>query len=139
MSRFSLSIENGIKNAEAARKNLEEINSIFDELSQEIKLKTGGEVSFERASLGFLVEFANSSPDRSSKKKRGRLVLKSKKGNETNLAKWEQAADGYPFVIEFDGKRNDCWDEEGLIGVLGDIISTGYFWLEVNKLLPTEE
>ncbi|MBN3216180.1 hypothetical protein [Pectobacterium polaris] len=51
-----------------------------------------------------------------------------------DIAIWEQHADGYPFTIEYQGERVDCWDQDSLANALGKVVSSAQFWLKVKEL-----
>lgn len=134
MSRFKSSIESGIQNANNARRNINQINSIFDELNKEVKSHSKGEVSFVRVPATFLLALTRAASDKEPNNKFGSLSLRNSTGVQETVAKWEEGPDGYPFIVEYNGDRNDCWDEESLVGILNEIVSAGSFWLTVRKL-----
>ncbi|MDY4323270.1 hypothetical protein SOV88_03130 [Pectobacterium brasiliense] len=51
-----------------------------------------------------------------------------------DIATWEQHPDGYPFTIEYQSERVDCWDQESVANALGKIVSSAQFWLKVKEL-----
>lgn len=139
MSRFELSVRNGLMQADIAKKNLEGIENIFGELNQEIEKASSGEVSFVRAGPDLFQELLQSDDKSNPGSQRGQLLLRNLQGKTSQIAKWEQAADGYPFTINYAGQRHDCWDEISLVNILSEIISAGSFWLTVRTLRSKSE
>lgn len=134
MSRFEESVRSGLQKASEAARNFEQIESIFLDLNEQIKKQSEEKVSFLRVGPEPLVVWSKIMKPELNQKNSGRLALKNASNGLDVLAYWEQAADGYPFTIKFDGQRHDCWDDESLVNILGSIISSGSFWLRVNKL-----
>lgn len=134
MSRFRLSAESGMMQAEIARTNIIEIEGVFDDLKHEVLRNSSMKVSLLRVGPSHIDAWTQSIDERNSNIEKGRLILKNIQGDEQEIAKWEQAVDGYPFTINYVGQRHDCWDEKSLVNILGEILSTGSFWLTVKSL-----
>lgn len=134
MSRFKVLAQRGLLKADEVEANLKQIEEIFSDLDSEIKEQTEGLVSFSKVGPEPLAVWMSTVRPEVKQKKEGRLVLKGNNNSIEVVANWEQAPDGYPFTIKYQNERNDCWDEKSLVNTLGDIISTGAFWITVNKI-----
>lgn len=134
MSRFKSLAQRGLLKADITEANLKQVEEIFSDLDSEIKEQTGGLVSFLKVGPEPLAVWMNQLRPEIEMKKEGRLILKGSNNLVEVVATWEQASDGYPFTIKYQNERNDCWDEKSLVNTLGNIISTGSFWITVNKI-----
>ncbi|QPG28587.1 hypothetical protein IV493_07175 [Pantoea sp. SM3640] len=135
MSRFSESVKSGLLKATETARNIEQIDSIFQDLAVQVENTSNGVVTFKRVGSDPLVTWSKLVKPELNQKNSGRLALKNSKGALDIVAFWEQAADGYPFIIKYDGERHDCWDDESLVNILSTIVSSGAFWIRVQKLI----
>ncbi|MEQ6968477.1 hypothetical protein [Pectobacterium polaris] len=141
MFQFKEFIKAGQESASHVEKNHKDIGDVFRSLNKELESEAGGHLTlsrlFHKDALDFdftLKELEEYDSGRELNiPAKGRLGI-IYDGDMSDIATWEQHADGYPFTIEYQGERVDCWDQESLANALGKMVSSAQFWLKVKEL-----
>lgn len=137
MVDFVKSFQQGLTSADAARKNKNEIESVFAELNEQLHSATKGKVQIKIVSYGLqpsilpgareyfsydVIQAINPLVDSSSKM----------------LAKWSQHPEGYPCTITIGKTEYVCEDKEALEGVLATMLQDPSVGESLQALLNLE-
>ncbi|MBQ4780178.1 hypothetical protein F9U38_06625 [Pectobacterium versatile] len=139
MFEFKEFIKAGQESASRVENNHKDIGDIFRSLNNALESESDGHVIISR--LGPLNIFSSTLEKIEEYNSGCELNIPSKgrlsiiyDGVVADIATWEQHPDGYPFTIEYQSERVDCWDPESLANALGKIVSSAQFWLKVKEL-----
>ncbi|MFJ5441624.1 hypothetical protein [Pectobacterium sp. CHL-2024] len=139
MFQFKEFIKAGLESASRVENNHKDIGEIFRLLNSALKSESDGNLTISRfrkpISFPFewkLIEEYDGNRELNIPSKGNLGIVYN--GVISDIATWEQHADGYPFTIEYQGERVDCWDQESLANALGKMVSSAQFWLKVKEL-----
>ncbi|ATV41991.1 hypothetical protein [Pectobacterium brasiliense] len=141
MFQFKEFIKAGQESASHVEKNHKDIGDVFRSLNKELESEAGGHLTLSRLFYKDLLDFDFTLKELEEYDSGRELNIPAKgrlgiiyDGDMSDIATWEQHADGYPFTIEYQGERVDCWDQESLANALGKMVSSAQFWLKVKEL-----
>ncbi|KHN51906.1 hypothetical protein [Pectobacterium fontis] len=141
MFQFKEFIKAGQESASTVEKNHKDIGDVFRSLNHDLKIESDEHLTLSRFFFKDLLEFDFELKKLEEYDGNGELNIPSKgrlgiiyDDAISDIATWEQHADGYPLTIEYQGERVDCWDQESLANALGKIVSSAQFWLKVKEL-----
>ncbi|MEQ9875851.1 hypothetical protein ABRP91_18640 [Pectobacterium brasiliense] len=138
MFEFKEFIKAGRESASVVEKNHKDIGDVFHSLNKALENEVDGHLTLSRIfqeDIFYeweLIEEYDGIRELNLPSK-GKLGIVYN-GVISDIATWEQHADGYPFTIEYQGERVDCWDQESLANALGKMVSSAQFWLKVKEL-----
>jgi len=130
MSLFAEALREGFnaaRNAEIAKK---EIDSVFDELNDEVAKETGNRVYIERVA-SFFERLPVSLNDKKHVQKKGESPSEgaivvvdrlSKTTRRLEIAEFSMDSAGYPFRISWDKQTYFCEDKVALVNWLADLL-----------------
>ncbi|MFJ5482885.1 hypothetical protein [Pectobacterium actinidiae] len=139
MFQFKEFIKAGLESASRVENNHKDIGEIFRSLNSALESELDGHVTISRVrdphSFPFKwvrIEEYDGNRELNIPSKGSLVIIYD--GDISEIATWEQHADGYPFTIAYQGERVDCWDQESVASALGKIVSSAQFWLKVKEL-----
>lgn len=134
MSGFKDSILKGMAAHEKAVQAAEEIEAVVADLRRELSQLTDGcvgiRIRWYAESSNALTAFATSleilSTGTVGTKRYEALVLHAIDLNntDTQIARWDKSAQGYPVTLRTDGQKWDCFDRKSLVTALQTIMAT---------------
>jgi hypothetical protein len=151
MSKFVDAYNTGIDAGQKAIENIKEIDSIFQELSDEISSSSSGklniarrEMTHKRKVLRRLTIIEKSlgvhgpSPYYDEEITYDAIVLESNKST-VEIAEYETSETGYPITLKWSDRKEGCWDKEALTEALKEILADPATGKAVLKLLSEAE
>ncbi|UYA61186.1 hypothetical protein NAL19_3101 [Pectobacterium sp. F1-1] len=138
MFEFKEFIKAGRESASVVEKNHKDIGDVFRSLNKALASEVDGHLAISRISREDIFDEWELIKEYDGSRElnlppKGRLGI-IYDGAISDIATWAQHTDGYPFTIEYQGARVDCWDQESLANALGKIVSSAQFWLKVKEL-----
>ncbi len=131
----------GLNSAELSEKRKNEINSVFNDLNQQLSDATDGKIFISRKKLLDRSGFA--AFDLFNRKYYSAITAENPlvKNSEKELAKWSQDRSGYPCKITLDSDAMYCEDKQGLEISLYELLSDPIIGETLQKLqnLPIPE
>lgn len=133
MVDFTQAIAVGIGAANAAAKNLAEIDSVFADLNDQLYKVTGR--SIELRPMPFQEKFnVFSKPEQMFVRKSYMAIgIISSSLPPKEIARWEVSPSGYPCTISFESGTSICSDKKGLENALADLLREPFVGQEITR------
>jgi hypothetical protein len=146
MVDFKSQLEKGYKSHQKATAQKEEIKSVLNELSKQVKEFTEGRVEIKLETdlasqvshtLGMAASFINKERSSAPLKRRYNLIAYDASRNTTDiknsLSSWEPSNTGFPCVLRFDDTTHVANDRKSLETILGDLLASP----ETGRIIST--
>ena len=129
MFNFEESLKSGISHAEEEQQNLTEIDSVIEQLKNDIETLSSEKVSIKidrRTDQSSLLAGAFATLYGHKTRKYMAIVAFNKSqpdNSDKELCEWKYGEKGYPVTIDYLNKSITCADKESLINTLQDLLS----------------
>ena len=140
MVDFITAFKTGLNAADIADKNKREINSVFEELNEQLAKATDGKVKVEirdNFSVFSLRLFDEKQPKKNQAIWAFNPLFKSAGAKE--LARWDLDPNGYPCKISFSNKELYCEDKPALERTLANMLQDPTVGEALSKLIQLSE